>query len=131
MPGASDGELVQDPDELFVHWFVFAHGIDEGDIDDFIVPYTYHDISLSLQKGLDGTYADPAGQDAVAGRRRAAALQMSEYGYADVEVGILLIDAVRVIDGAAFGAFADNDDAAFLAFAYAALHELEIGRAHV
>ena len=120
----SDGEFIEYTDELRVEGFALADGVDEGDIDDFVVAYAYHDVALALYEGLNGCCAYSAGQNAVASRGRTAALEMAENGNTDIEVGIFLADTIGVVHGTTFGALADDDDATLLALADAALHKL-------
>lgn len=61
-----DGEFIEYTDELRVERFALADGVDEGDIDDFVVAYAYHDVALALYEGLNGCCAYSAGQNAVA-----------------------------------------------------------------
>ena len=62
-----DGEFIEYSDELRVKGFALADGVDEGDVDYFVVAYAYHDVALALYEGLNGCCSYAAGQYAVAG----------------------------------------------------------------
>lgn len=121
----SDAQLVEYFNQLLVHCLSFAHCVDKWYVYHFVVTYSDHYVALPLYQGLDCAYPYLRGKDAVAGRGASAALQVAQDGYADVEVGVLFVHAFGVIHGTAFGAFAHDDYAAFLALADSALHELD------
>ena len=98
-------------------------GFGQRHVDHFVVAHAYHDVALALHDGLDGSDACARCQDAVVGRRRAAALQVAEDGHSYVELRELFPYAVGVVEGAALGAFRDDDDTGALRLADAVFHE--------
>ena len=62
-----DAQFIEHLDEFFVHGLALADGIDEGNVDHFVVAHAYHHAALALHEGFDGTNAHLRGKDAVAG----------------------------------------------------------------
>ena len=116
-------QLIKYREKTLVKTLVSANALREGHIDDVIVAYAYHHVALTLHDGLDGSHTRAAGQDAVACRRRAATLQVTEDGHAHVELGELLLHAVGIIKCTTLRTLRDNDDARLLRLADAATHE--------
>ena len=83
-----------------------------------------HDVALSLQDRLYGTYTCAAGQNTVVSRRTAAALHIAEDRHAHVELGELLAHTVGIIHRTALRTLRDDDDTALLRLADTTLHEL-------
>ena len=94
----------------FVKALVRTDTLGEGYIDNVVVAVAYHHVALALLDGLDGTYTRTTGQDAVTGRRTAAALQVAEDGNTHIEPGKLMFHTVGIVEGAALGTLRDDDD---------------------
>ena len=101
---------LQYADFRFVYRFVVFYGFGERYKYDVVVHNAHHHAALFVEQRVDGSHTHTAGDDAVVGGGRTAALQVSEYGYASVECGIVAFHALGqgCCTAAAFG---HNDDA--------------------
>lgn len=64
----SDREFAQGVEQLAVDGLVVLDGLVEGDVFDFVVADTNHDVALVFKQGVDGGSSHAAGQDTVVGR---------------------------------------------------------------
>ena len=111
-------------DELLVDGLVFLDGGVEGHIHDFVVADAYHHVALAIEQGIDAGGSHAAGDDAVVSCGAPATLQVSEDGYADIELRELVANALSIVHGSAqFFVLGYEHDAAVLRLAHSVLDE--------
>ena len=89
----SDREDLDRIEQVAVDRLVVADGLGERHVDEFVVLDADHDVALTLQQGVDGRFAHPAGQNPVARRGRTSPLDVAQDGDAYVVLGIFVFHA--------------------------------------
>ena len=120
-----DGEAAEGGEELLIDGLVVFDGLGEGDVADFVVLDADHHVALVVEEGVDGRGTHARGEDAVVGRRGAAALEMPEDRDAHIVGRVFLFYALGEAHGAACdGRFGHKHYRGVLGFAEAVLDEL-------